>query len=91
MKTESLYLDKRQIRRLMRRARIRGKSLSQLVREALDIYLNLPCGTDTEFSDLARAVHLSADRILRTLTDTTEYVSRTVTKKRGCARLRCPQ
>jgi hypothetical protein len=83
MATALLHLDARQKQRLARRARLRGKSFSQEVRDALDLYLAVPVETEAELSSLARAASLSADRTIRKLDETIEYVDRTLKKARN--------
>jgi hypothetical protein len=83
MATALLHLDEKQKRRLARRARLRGKSFSQEVRDALDLYLAVPVETEAELSSLARAARLSADRTIRKLDETIEYVDRTLKRARN--------
>ena len=82
MATALLHLDERQKQRLAHRARLRGKSFSQEVRDALDLYLAVPVETEKELSSLARAANLSADRTIKKLDETIEYVGRTLQKAR---------
>jgi hypothetical protein len=51
MATALLHLDEKQKRRLARRARLRGKSFSQEVRDALDLYLAVPVETEARPSN----------------------------------------
>jgi hypothetical protein len=83
MATALLHLDSKQKQRLVNRARLRGKSFSQEVRDALDLYLAVPIETEEELSSLARAASLSADRTIRKLDETIEYVDRTLKKARN--------
>ena len=83
MATALLHLDAKQKERLVRRARLRGKSFSQEVRDALDLYLAVPIETEAELSSLARAASLSADRTIRKLDETIAYVDRTLKKARN--------
>jgi hypothetical protein len=83
MATALLHLDPKQKQRLVNRARLRGKSFSQEVRDALDLYLAVPIETEEELSILARAASLSADRTIRKLDETIEYVDRTLKKARN--------
>jgi hypothetical protein len=82
MATALLHLDPKQKQRLVHRAKLRGKSFSQEVRDALDLYLAVPVETEKELSILARAANLSADRTIKKLDETIEYVSRTLKKAR---------
>lgn len=83
MATALLHLDAKQKQRLVNRARLCGKSFSQEVRDALDLYLAVPLETEAELSGLARAASLSADRTIRKLDETIEYVDRTLKKARN--------
>jgi hypothetical protein len=83
MATALLHLDPRQKQRVVHRARLRGKSFSQEVRDALDLYLAVPVETEKELSNLARAANLSADRTIKKLDETIEYVDRTLKKARN--------
>ncbi len=83
MATALLHLDAKQKQRLVRRARLRGKSFSQEVRDALDLYLAVPVETEADLSSLARAASLSADRTIKILDETIEYVDRTLKKARN--------
>jgi len=78
-----LHLDARQKQRLVHRAKLRGKSFSQEVRDALDLYLAVPVETEEELSSLAKAANLSADRTIKKLDETIEYVDRTLKKARN--------
>jgi hypothetical protein len=83
MATALLHLDARQKERLVNRARLRGKSFSQEVRDALDLYLAVPVETEDELSSLARAANRSADRTIKKLDETIDYVKRTLKKARN--------
>jgi hypothetical protein len=83
MATALLHLDARQKQRLVHRAKLRGKSFSQEVRDALDLYLAVPVETEEELSSLAKAANLSADRAIKKLDETIEYVDRTLKKARN--------
>jgi hypothetical protein len=83
MATALLHLDARQKQRLVHRAKLRGKSFSQEVRDALDLYLAVPVETEEELSSLAKAANLSADRAIKKLDETIEYVDRTLRKARN--------
>ena len=83
MATALLHLDAKQKQRLVHRARIRGKSFSQEVRDALDLYLAVPIETEEELNSLARVANVSADRTIKKLDETIEYVGRTLKKARN--------
>jgi predicted transcriptional regulator len=57
-------------RRLAQRARQRGTSFSQEVREAVSLYLELPPATQDELAALAAAANQSLDRTITKLEDT---------------------
>ena len=77
MATALIHFDDKQKRRLAQRAKLRGKSFSQEVRDAVDLYLDLPVEKD-ELSAMARAANRSADRMIKKLDDTISYVGRTL-------------
>jgi hypothetical protein len=83
MATALLHLDARQKQRLVHRAKLRGKSFSQEVRDALELYLAVPVETEEELSSLARAANLSADRTIKKLDETIDYVDRTLKNARN--------
>lgn len=83
MATALLHLDAKQKQRLVHRAKLRGKSFSQEVRDALDLYLAVPVETEEELSSLARAANVSADRTIKKLDETIAYVDRTLKKARS--------
>ena len=83
MATALLHLDAKQKQRLARRAKLRGKSFSQEVRDALELYLAVPVETEKELSELAHAANVSADRTIKKLDETIEYVDRTLQKARN--------
>jgi hypothetical protein len=74
MATALIHLDPRQKRRLTRRAKQRGKSFSQEVRDAVDLYLSLPIEHEEELGILAKAANHSADRMIKNLDETIAYV-----------------
>lgn len=75
MATALIHLDAKQKARLTRRARQRGRSFSQEVRNAVDLYLNLPVEED-ELNLLARAANESAGRSVKRLDETIAYLER---------------
>jgi hypothetical protein len=83
MATALLHLDPKQKQRVVHRAKLRGKSFSQEVRDALDLYLAVPVETERELSNLARAANVSADRTIKKLDETIEYVDHTLKKARN--------
>lgn len=78
-----IHFDKKQKRRLTQRARLRGKSFSQEVRDAVDLYLSVPVESEEELSALARSANLAADRMIKRLDETIAYVDRVLKRKRG--------
>ena len=76
MATALIHLDPKQKKRLARRAKLRGKSFSQEVRDAVDLYLDLPVGTEAELKTLAKMASESADRSIARLDETIAYIDR---------------
>ncbi len=83
MATALIHLDPKQKKRLARRARLRGKSFSQEVRDAIDLYLDLPVESEEELSALARAANQSADRMIKKLDETIVHVDRILKQMRN--------
>jgi hypothetical protein len=78
MATALIHFDPKQKARLVRRARQRGRSFSQEVRNAVDLYLDLPVENEEELTLLARAAKESAGRTVKRLDETIAYVNRTL-------------
>ncbi|MGB6682316.1 MAG: hypothetical protein WA621_06815 [Candidatus Acidiferrum sp.] len=78
-----IHFDEKQKQRLTRRARLRGKSFSQEVRDAVDLYLSVPVESEAELSALAHAANLAADRMIKRLDETTAYVARALKPRRN--------
>jgi hypothetical protein len=76
MATALIHLDPKQKARLTRRARKFGRSFSQEVRTAIDLYLDFPVENEAELTALAREAKESADRSIKRLDETIAYVSR---------------
>jgi hypothetical protein len=74
--TALIHFDPKQKARLTRRAKQRGRSFSQEVRNAVDLYLDLPVQSEEELSMLARAANESAKRSIKRLDETIAYVDR---------------
>jgi hypothetical protein len=83
MATALIHFDPKQKQRLANRAKLRGKSFSQEVRDAVDVYLAVPVETEEELSVLARAANVSADRTIKKLDETIEYVNRVLKQRRN--------
>ena len=76
MATALIHLDPKQKARLARRAKKRGRSFSQEVRNAIDLYLDFPVESEEELEALAREAKESADRSIKKLDETIAYVNR---------------
>jgi hypothetical protein len=74
MATALIHLDPKQKARLARRAKKRGRSFSQEVRNAVDLYLEIPPKTEDELALLARAANESAKRSIKRLDEAIAYV-----------------
>ena len=83
MATALIHMDPVQKQRLVRRAKLRGKSFSQEVRDAVDMYLDLPVENEEELRDLARAANQAADRMIKNLDETVAYVDRVLKHHRN--------
>jgi hypothetical protein len=76
MATALIHMDARQKQRLTRRAKLRGKSFSQEVRDAVDMYLDVPVETEEELALLAKSANQAADRMIKRLDATISHVDR---------------
>jgi hypothetical protein len=76
MATALIHMDPRQKKRLAQRARLRGKSFSQEVRDAVDLYLDLPIESQEELQTLALEANRAADRMIKRLDATIVHVDR---------------
>jgi hypothetical protein len=85
--TALIHMDPKQKRRLARRAKLRGKSFSQEVRDAVDLYLEMPIESEEQLSTLARTANRSADRTIKRLDETIAYVDRVLKHKSIASRL----
>jgi len=83
MATALIHMDPKQKRQLARRAKLRGKSFSQEVRTAVDLYLAMPIESEEELSLLARSANRSAGRTIKKLDETIAYVERVLKQKRN--------
>ena len=77
-----IHFDPKQKRLLTRRAKQRGKSFSQEVRNAVDLYLSVPVETEEELTVLAKAANRAADRMIKRLDETIAHVDRTLKQYR---------
>ena len=82
MATALIHLEPEQKKRLARRAKLRGKSFSQEVRDAIDLYLDIPIESEEELSILAKEANRSADRMIRRLDETVAHVDRVLRQMR---------
>jgi hypothetical protein len=83
MATALIHMDLKQKQRLAKRAKLRGKSFSQEVRNAIDLYLDLPLESEAELAALARAANQSADRMIKKLDETILHVDRILKQMRN--------
>jgi predicted DNA-binding protein len=82
MATALIHFDPKQKARLARRAKKRGRSSSQEVRNAVDLYLDLPVESEEELAALAREANESAARSIARLDETIAYLKRGLKAKR---------
>jgi hypothetical protein len=82
MATALIHMDPKQKQRLTRRAKARGRSFSQEVRNAVDMYLDVPVEDEAELKNLAREANLAADRMIKNLDETIAYVDRALKSMR---------
>jgi hypothetical protein len=83
MATALIHMDARQKQRLARRAKLRGKSFSQEVRDAVDLYLDVPVESEAELRGLAKSANHAADRMIKNLDETISYVARVLKHRRN--------
>ncbi|MGB7730316.1 MAG: hypothetical protein WBL50_19965 [Candidatus Acidiferrum sp.] len=77
-----IHFDPKQKARLARRAKRRGRSFSQEVRNAVDMYLDVPFESEEELKILARQAKESADRSIKRMDETIAYVDRILKEMR---------
>lgn len=82
MATALIHIDPNQKQRLARRAKLRGKSFSQEVRDAIDLYLDIPIESEEELSALAKEANRATDRMIRRLDETIAHVDRVLRQMR---------
>ena len=85
MATALIHLNPDQKKRLARRAKLRGKSFSQEVRDAISLYLDVPVENEEELSALAKEANRATGRMIKRLDETIAHVDRVLrqlTKKR---------
>jgi len=83
MATALIHMDSKQKQQLAHRAKLRGKSFSQEVRNAVEMYLDVPVEDETELRALAKAANQAADRMIKNLDETIAYVGRVLRRKRN--------
>src|SRR5882724_167667 len=83
MATALIHFNDKQKRRLTLRAKLRGKSFSQEVRDAVDLYLDVPVEKEADLANLAREANRSADRMIKKLDDTISYVDRVLKHRKN--------
>jgi hypothetical protein len=83
MDTALIHMDPIQKQRLARRAKLRGKSFSQEVCDAVDFYLGVPVENEAELRSLAKAANHAADRMIKNLDQTIAYVHRVLKQHRN--------
>ena len=83
MQSALIHFNSEQKKRLTRRARKRGKSFSQEVRDAVDLYLTIPVETEEELRGLSLAARTSAGRSLKHLDSAIAAVARTLKQARN--------
>jgi hypothetical protein len=74
MATALIHMDPKQKKRLAQRAKLRGKSFSQEVRDAVDLYLDIPLETQEELKAVAMEANRSVDRMVRILDTTSAHI-----------------
>jgi hypothetical protein len=83
MATALIHMDSKQKQQLAHRAKLRGKSFSQEVRNAVEMYLDVPVEDETELRAMAKAANQAADRMIKNLDETIAYVGRVLRDKRN--------
>jgi len=86
MATALIHMDPKQKKRLAQRAKLRGKSFSQEVRDAVDLYLDIPLETQEELKVLAREANRSVDRMVRILDTTSAHIDSVLRQMKRRAR-----
>lgn len=82
MATSLVPLDPKQKKRLARRAKRQGKSLSHEVKEAVNFYLSVPPETQKELSELAKTANQATDRMIKNLDRTIAHVDRVLKERK---------
>jgi predicted DNA-binding protein len=82
MATALIHLHPDQKKRLARRAKLRGKSFSQEVRDAINLYLDVPVENEEELSALAKEANRATGRMIKRLDETIAHVDRVLRQLR---------
>jgi predicted DNA-binding protein len=82
MATALIHLHPDQKKRLARRAKLRGKSFSQEVRDAINLYLDVPIENEEELSALAKEANRATGRMIKRLDETIAHVDRVLRQLR---------
>ena len=77
MVTALIHLKPEQKKRLASRARRRGTSFSQEVRDAVNLYLEIPVEAEEDLAALAASARSATERMIERLDDTLADVRRT--------------
>ncbi len=72
MATALIHVDAVQQQRLAWRPKLRGKSFSPEVRDAADLYLDVPVENEPELHHLAKTANHAADRRIKNRDETVE-------------------
>jgi hypothetical protein len=83
MEAALIHFEPEQKARLTRRARRRGKSFSQEVRNAVDLYLTLPEASEEELGALAAQARRATEEMLRDLDKTISALRRSFRRSRN--------
>jgi hypothetical protein len=90
MRPIRVRLNQRLKRQLAKRARIRGKPVSEEMRNAVDLYLQLPISGKKDLSAFIELVSRSADRTLRKRDGIISYVNRALQPQANVRQRRIP-
>jgi len=80
--TALIHLNPDQKKRLADRAKLRGKSFSQEVRNAINLYLDIPVESEEELSALAKEANRATGRMIKRLDETIAHVDRVLRQLR---------
>lgn len=80
--TALIHLNPDQKKRLADRAKLRGKSFSQEVRDAINLYLDIPVESEEELSALAKEANRATGRMIKRLDETIAHVDRVLRQLR---------